>query len=92
MSKHNQATKNKIPWEYKSELKKQKQVSKNILEHISDSKTLEIFTYESVKIMIDHSWDKVGYDFFKTQFWIFMAFFVLPFAVDLIHLDYVIVN
>ena len=42
--------------------------------------------------MIDHNWDKVGYDFFKTQFWVFMAFFVLPFAVDLIHLDYVIVN
>jgi len=85
-------SKSKSPWAYKEELKKQKKLQKSIVEHISESKTLDVYTFESVKLLIDHNWDIIGYDFFKTQFWIFMAFFVLPFGVDLIHLDYVIVN
>ena len=71
---------------------KQKKLRKSVVEYISESKTLDIYNFESVKLLIDHNWNIIGYDFFKTQFWIFMAFFVLPLGVDLIHLDYVIVN
>ena len=36
-NKHKQATKNKIPWDYKIELKKQKMARKTLIENISSS-------------------------------------------------------
>jgi hypothetical protein len=92
IDRHRRSKKSKTEWDFKSELQRQKKLRKSIVELVSEQGTLEIFTFESIKLLIDHNWDLIGYDFFKTQFWIFMAFFCLPFAIDLMHLDYLITN
>lgn len=64
----------------------------SLLETISKSHSLDLFTYESIKILIDHSWETLGYSFFKLQLFCFLTFFLLPFWVDIYNLDFVLNN
>ena len=63
---------------------------KPLIQYVTQSKKSDIFTYESIKILIDHGWDHAAYDFFKTQFWVFLTFFIFPFGIDLYSLNYVV--
>ena len=76
-------------FDFHEEIERQKEQRRPFIEYVSKCKKLDIFTYESIKIMIDHGWDQVGYEFFKLQFWIFAVFFVCPFAIDLYNVEYV---
>jgi len=55
----------KTPLDFDSEIKRQKLHRLSLLETISKSHKLDLFTYESVKIIIEHSWTNFGYGFFK---------------------------
>jgi hypothetical protein len=35
-------------------------MSKSIVELVSEQGTLEIFTFDSIKLLIDHNWDLIG--------------------------------
>lgn len=80
------------PLDFDSEIKRQKLHRLSLLETISKSHNLDLFNYDSVKIIIEHSWTNFGYGFFKLQLWFFLIFFLLPFWVDIYNLDFVLKN
>jgi len=77
-------------FDMKAEIKKQKDRKKPFLEYVAKYSKMDIFTYESIKLLIDNEWNYLAYEFFKMQLWVFLLFFVAPFAVDLYHSYYVI--
>mmetsp|Transcript_42419 Transcript_42419/g.65073 ORF Transcript_42419/g.65073 Transcript_42419/m.65073 type:complete len:309 (+) Transcript_42419:4799-5725(+) len=79
-----------VVFNFKKELARQQENRRPFLDYVANYKKMDIFTFESIKLLIDDGWRGIGYDFFKLQFWIFTLFFVLPFAVDLYHSYYVL--
>jgi hypothetical protein len=51
---------------------------------------VDVFKYESIKIMVDHGWNRVGLEYFKVIFWLYFLFFMLPLGVDLFYFEHVI--
>lgn len=81
-------TKKNTHWEFNwhDEIKRHQEKKLPLIAFIDAEKNLDIFKYQSIKLMIDHYWNNQSCDYFKTQFLIYLLFFILPFAVDLYYL------
>ena len=72
---------------FKQELEAIRERKRPLVDYISKFPKIDIFKYESIKILIDHNWESLAYDFFKTQFYVFVIMFLLPFILDLYYLN-----
>ena len=68
---------------WSEEIKRHQQKKLPLIAFIDSEKNLDLYKCQSIKLMIDHYWNNQSCDYFKTQFLIYLFFFIFPFAVDI---------
>jgi len=75
-----------VDFDWAAEIKRHQQMITPLISHVNFDTCKDIYKFKSIKLLIDHYWSHQSYDFFKTQFMIYLVFFVLPFVVDVYYL------